>query len=1158
MIDLGVASGDRLLLVHGRDRQLSLDSARQGEVARAVMDELIFPVPISGLSVGDFIGKQREQLAIMLTDGTVQTLDGQAGTPPRYFGSSSVAQNATTRPRLVSARLSSLPGDQLIVLDGTTRQLNILMGESNQSDHLAFGQSHLQSGVARLALESEPIAAVPLRLNSDALSDLVILSAVSIDPIFVLTEPQAAFTVTNTNDSGAGSLRQAILDANSSLGADAINFNIPGTGPFTITLQSDLPIINEAVTIDGTTQPGFTGSPIVELDGSNARNRPGLLLTGGNSLVRGLVLNRFNTAAIGLQMNGGNRVEGCYIGTGVAGNTRLSNGSGINVFQSTNNTIGGTTGAAMNVISGNATGGIEFVNEGANANTVQGNRIGVSASGIEPLSNGGGVVVSGNSNHLIGGTAPGARNVISGNNRSGIVLGGTGVIVQSNFIGTNVAGTAAIPNSEAGIETSSPGNTLGGTTVAARNVISGNSGAGVKITQGSAARNLVQGNFIGTTADGTGPIPNSTAVVNSSRGIFVNHGVNNAIGGAVAGAGNLIAYNGDGGVLVIDLSNAFANTGNAIRGNSIFANMGPGIDLTPFGITPNDSCDGDRGANNLQNYPIITSASVTGDQVTVTGILDSVPNATYTLEFFANTACHASGYGQGQTLIGSAEVATGNNCRADFELTFPIAVSAGQFITATATDAGNNTSEFSKCLQANTRADLMVNVTAPATAPIGSSLTYQITVTNLGPDATTEVILNDLLSEELTFLSCVAPPGGQCLSSQDGNRTIKIDTLASGASAVITLFAKVNCSNASGAWIINTATVTSSAPDPDTGNNTATVITTATGIPLSVAPASQSFPASGGTGIVEVQGMPQCSWTVASISFGNFINIDDSGSGAGNGTVRYAVTANIDTRPRSGTIFLAGQRFAVSQAGSGTNTAISVSAASYLGGTLAAEAISAAFGPGLATTTASATTVPLPTSLAGTQVIVRDNINSERLAPLFFVSPNQVNFQIPPGTARGEAVIRITAGDGKVATGAVDITSIAPGLFTANSDGKGVAAGAVLRVRADGTRSFEPLAQFDMAQDRFVPRPIDLGTQTDQVFLILFGTGLRNPSLLAPTRARIGGVDSPVLFIGPQGDFVGLDQINISVSHSLAGRGEVAVLLSVDGQNANLVHVGFK
>jgi uncharacterized protein (TIGR03437 family) len=236
----------------------------------------------------------------------------------------------------------------------------------------------------------------------------------------------------------------------------------------------------------------------------------------------------------------------------------------------------------------------------------------------------------------------------------------------------------------------------------------------------------------------------------------------------------------------------------------------------------------------------------------------------------------------------------------------------------------------------------------------------------------------------------------------------------------------------------------------------------------------------------------------------------------------------------------------------------SVSAASFSGTTLASESIVAAFGTGLAITTEAAATLPLPTSLAGTTITVKDSAGAERLAPLFFVSPAQANYQMPPGTASGTATVTITNRYGEVSVGTVQIATVAPGLFAANANGQGVAAALALRVRADGSQQFEPVSRFDPAQNRFVSTPIDLGPATDQVFLILFGTGTRFRSSLPNVSARIGGVDAPVLFVGAQGDFVGLDQINLQIPRSLIGRGEVEIRMTADGQQANAVMVSIK
>ena len=235
-----------------------------------------------------------------------------------------------------------------------------------------------------------------------------------------------------------------------------------------------------------------------------------------------------------------------------------------------------------------------------------------------------------------------------------------------------------------------------------------------------------------------------------------------------------------------------------------------------------------------------------------------------------------------------------------------------------------------------------------------------------------------------------------------------------------------------------------------------------------------------------------------------------------------------------------------------------VSAASYAGERLAPEEIVSAFGIGLATATQVATTLPLPTTLAGTTVKVRDSANVERQAPLFFVAPTQVNYLIPAGTAAGAATVIITSGDGTVSGNVVEIANVAPGIFVADASGRGLPAANALTFRADGTQASQPIARFDVTTGRFVAVPINLGTATDRVFLSLFGTGIRKRSSLENVRAFIGGVEAPVSFAGDQGGFAGLDQINIELPRSLAGSGLVDVLLIVDGAITNVVQVSIQ
>ncbi len=253
--------------------------------------------------------------------------------------------------------------------------------------------------------------------------------------------------------------------------------------------------------------------------------------------------------------------------------------------------------------------------------------------------------------------------------------------------------------------------------------------------------------------------------------------------------------------------------------------------------------------------------------------------------------------------------------------------------------------------------------------------------------------------------------------------------------------------------------------------------------------------------------------------------------------------------------------------GGGVSTAVSftvgsslssVSAASFGGAQLAPESIVAAFGTGLATQTLAATVVPLPTILAGTTVTVRGSSGAERFAPLFFVSRDQVNYLVPAGTADGAATVTVTSGDGKLSIGAAQVVSVAPGLFAANANGQGVAAAVALRVRGE-SQIYEPVAQFDTASGRFVTAPIDLGPVGEQVFLVLYGSGIRNRSSLSTASCKIGGLDTSVLFAAAAEGFVGLDQVNVGpLPRSLAGLGEVDVVLIVDGKMANPVQISVK
>jgi titin len=601
--------------------------------------------------------------------------------------------------------------------------------------------------------------------------------------------------VINTNDAGDGSLRQAILDANATPGANEIDFDIGGGGVQTILPSTALPEVTHSTVIDGTTQQGFAGSPLIAIDGTNVTpGSSGLVIRADNSTVKGLAISEFRIdnpddpdrstpglviagngnavqgdyigldplgsvgtgSAIGLWLAGSNNlvggttaaarnvvagnwygvyvtgsdnvIEGNFVGTDPSATLRLGNVFGLSVGGS-NNHVGGTTAEARNLVSGNLFG----LGVGGTGNRVQGNYIGTDLTGTQSLANdaavdvggpnliggtepGAGNLISGNSGgtgvtiesgatvqgnligtdvtgthalgnrigvafhgssastSLLGGTGPGAGNLISGNSLYGVLSNALHTVIQGNFIGTDVTGTHALGNGSHGVffETTFL-SLIGGTEAGAGNLISGNGGSGVFITS-SGSGDFVQGNRIGTDVTGSQPLGNASDGVHVDN---VNDPNGSTIGGEAVGAGNTIAFNANDGVLV-DQSTHFA-----ILGNSIFANGNLGIELL-------------RGGNHDQAAPVLTSATTDGTSITVTGTLSSAANGTFTLEFFATNPDDPSGAEQ---FLGSVVVTTDADGNASFTVTFAVAIDPGWFLTATATDVANNTSQFSDPVQ---------------------------------------------------------------------------------------------------------------------------------------------------------------------------------------------------------------------------------------------------------------------------------------------------------------------------------------------------------------------------------------------------------------------------------------------------------------------------
>jgi CSLREA domain-containing protein len=459
------------------------------------------------------------------------------------------------------------------------------------------------------------------------------------------------FSVTNTNDSGAGSLRQAILDANampnSANRPDEIHFSIRSEGVQTITPASALPAITDPVVIDGYTQPGASSNTLatgdnanilIELsgDGCDGVCARALLISSGGSTIRGLAIHGdFND---GIEVNGsGSTIAGDFIGLKADGTPDGVLASGIYVNNTSDNTIGGTASADRNVISNNRDG--IFIAAGAGDST---------------------------------------NNIIAG-----------------NYIGTDPAGMAAQGNTQRGIFVGSFGQTARDNTITG-NLISGNGHFGVLLHDANVTENTLLNNRIGVDATGDAALPNGKSEspddglggTEARAGVYIA-GPNNTVGDTGRVTGNTIAFNAGTGVTVA------ASTNNTILGNTIFSNDDLDIDLGGDGVTFNHQ-GLIPGPNTYQNYPVLSLATSDGKTTRVGGALESEANQNYTIEIFANDTCHPSYFGGGKARLGSFSVTTDSNGVAIFDENIAAGVPEPFGISATAT-GGNGTSEFSYC-----------------------------------------------------------------------------------------------------------------------------------------------------------------------------------------------------------------------------------------------------------------------------------------------------------------------------------------------------------------------------------------------------------------------------------------------------------------------------
>lgn len=611
---------------------------------------------------------------------------------------------------------------------------------------------------------------------------------------------------------------------------DTIAFAI-ASGHQVITLDSGSGGIEPAhsVTIDGTTQPGYAGSPLIEI---NANLNTFVLALDKASTVRGLVLNNPGAVFLG---TGGSSISGCYVGTDFTGMTRVGAGGFVTTYTG-NNIIGAAGDAGRNVISG------ELVLQGGSGNVVSNNYININAAGTGAIDGGTtpeaidvygdnnqvfgnficqpgpgvGVAVHGGVGNrvyrnsigldvtgevalpvstgilvdnvalptdqmLIGGVSPGDGNFIVAS-QYGIQAGAPNVTIQGNLIGTNAVGSVALAGPNAFGILTGPGTLIGGTDPGAGNVISGNY-IGISITGGSTlSYTTVQGNLIGVDKANLHQLPNTFAGIKTSSAF-------DALIGGVAGGGNVIAFNDSSGS-PLGAGVLIGGNGHTIKYNSIHSNQGIGIAIDPGGPEPmpNDDCDADGGPNLGQNYPVLTSAAtdVGLNKTTVQGTLNSTASTQYSVQFFKNSACDASGNGQGRTFLDQVIVTTDGTCNASFSHDITPFVAPGMILTATATDPNGNTSEFSACrLVVSSGGGLqVVRVEPTSTPPAGGAVIH---LEGIGFQPGASVTIGGVAATGVTVvddgnIDAVTPPlpAGSLLDILVTNTNMQVATLSRG------------------------------------------------------------------------------------------------------------------------------------------------------------------------------------------------------------------------------------------------------------------------------------------------------------------------------------------------------------------------------------------
>jgi len=720
--DVAVAAGNELVIFNGRDRKLSLDEKTKASVPQARISRRSFPSALISTAIGDFTGGPDLDLAVMLDDGSVQLIsavggEGQLISSRLHSNAITLAAGLRTRGgQLFCARVSSLSHENLVMVDRESNQLHVWMDDEERrtrGDAAVELSSRQPSPPVTFDTEREPAAVLPMRLNTDALSDLVILRAGHAPPSVLTTQSNSPIVVCTTSDScsNCDSLREAITRANNTAGLDTIQFNNQFSGTPTITLQGSLPSISEAIVIDGGA-PGSCANQAesdvtvqsatrIGIDGGNFVNS-GFNFTGGGNRIADFVIGRFTSNGLQVTNNAGNIVEGNFIGLASDGSTPRGNGTGLRITTRAN-TIGGTVSAARNTISSNST-GVMFDGVNANDNNLRLNFIGTdsTASVLRGNQLSGVLITNGASRNVIGGSIENTRNEIAGNRDGVMIASGSSNLIQRNFIELNTRDAVLI---------NSAGNTVGGTTDITINGLWTSGSHGAEMSGSLATDNRVQGNYIGLNFVNGNPVDRG----NTGNGVaLTGNASRNAIGGASQAAGNFIALNSTNGVLI------GSGNQNLILSNRIFNNVDLPIRLSP-------------GANGDQAPPALVAASfrspaseptIAAVTLDVTVNFTGTPGQTFILDFFINSMCDCKGKNVicllplplGQRSTGVIDSTGRVNLTYSFTLDQAPPAAYG-FVNATATSSNNNTSQFSQCVQI-AACSFAIN---PPTASVGAA-----------------------------------------------------------------------------------------------------------------------------------------------------------------------------------------------------------------------------------------------------------------------------------------------------------------------------------------------------------------------------------------------------------------------------------------------------